>query len=201
MLSTPSKGELTSSLGSLFLCYTVLIVKNFSYTQMEFPPCVLCPLPYHQASLWRECLPLLYNYLVGVERLWLDPRVFSSLGWTQSIPAIFLPMSTSPNHWWSWRLSTRLLPIFSPELGRPELGGAELCSRFGLTSMKLSGTIPQPSICWLYSCWCCLGYVCLHCCQGTLTASTAEMHFIQSDPSPNCCVGFFQPRCRTSQIS
>lgn len=168
----------------------------------EFPSCALCPLSYHQASLWKECLHLLCDYLVGIARLWLDPPE-SSLGWTQPIPATFLPISTSPTPWSSWWLSAGLPPIFrvSPELGTPELCRPELCSKFGLIYTRLSGTIPHHSICCLYSCWCRLGHVCLHCCQGTLPAFTAEMHFIQSDPSLYCCVEFFQPRCKTSHVS
>lgn len=66
-LGISNKGDATTPLGSLFHHSHN---EFFSYPDKIFPEAisVICLLSCHCASLWREYLPFLYNYLSGTGR-------------------------------------------------------------------------------------------------------------------------------------
>lgn len=94
MTSLPPGRErnFTTSLGDLIQCFNCLNNKDFFflYSERIFPEaaCAYCLLPCRHLSLRRGNLYLLYNWILGIGRVLLDPPKLP-LCWTNPIPSTF----------------------------------------------------------------------------------------------------------------
>lgn len=164
---------------------------SLSYAISSKIICIHCLFFGLYASLWKEFLFFLCNYISGIGKMWID-YLKISLGWAYPVPSILFHLSsptTLSSSWWPFppQVFSVFLQVRSPNLDLV----LPVCSN--KCQMDWNNHNPQLADCPLVDATC--EKVCSHCCEGTLLIHI-QVATHQDHPSCafSCYVRLLHPR-------